>query len=728
MRLSVRQRRTLNMILCGALILGQLAGFVALPRPAQAALSADPNAEIIYIDDNGVIRVLDTEGDPRVEWFSPTGSWDQIVLMDVTGDGDMEILALDDIDDNNLRISVFDPVLAMGATDPSKQINGIPWDELWTTTIQGRARFVVGGDFDPGIPGDEIAVGFRRGDTTIIQIYNASSLGADGRPTGRDWKIHIEKEFPGINYRFGVAAQLDEEGADELVLIGQEGANSQLDVYRPDQDMFRADQKRTDSDVYQSVVAGQLSAGGGEELAVILSSEKPNRVSLRTFKANDKGGISTDESWAFAPNPEAVFLADIRGNGDKEVLFLRNYPRGQEGARLIMRDEWGNDQRQNRDLIEWKLMNGGSNNEFRAGAGGDVDGDGRDEIILLRNDRIRIYHRPETGNEGTSDFNDYMLPTDNKRINLLVADLDRNGFTTGPILQVSGNMIDAIVPSGSVSQEFTVNVQNVGTDGGVGISAIVPPGNGWVQLNPTFATTPATFRVRFNASGLQPGNYSTTMTLVASGSNVTNNNFVVYLNLTVIPPKIEPNPPIVSLYRFPCATDPCSEEEIAERNEPFTTTIELNGSTDLAFRAAVLGVPPQGGDSVTAATLEGLAGPITRGEIDANGNIVIFDDHGNSRTLVADEVSASATHTTTVMLDPHLTWITAATLDRDVVPADLSLQIDPSILTERSQREYAVVILVADSRAGTPNGNVTLIPVELANVGFLMWAGLIANE
>src|SRR3954466_2715707 len=88
MTVSVRQRRIINCLFIGAMLIGQVAAFLALPRPAKAALSADPNGEIVYIDDNGVIRVLDTQGSPLVQWFSPDGGWDQIVLLDVNNDGD----------------------------------------------------------------------------------------------------------------------------------------------------------------------------------------------------------------------------------------------------------------------------------------------------------------------------------------------------------------------------------------------------------------------------------------------------------------------------------------------------------------------------------------------------------------------------------------------------------------------------------------------------------------
>ncbi len=232
----------------------------------------------------------------------------------------------------------------------------------------------------------------------------------------------------------------------------------------------------------------------------------------------------------------------------------------------------------------------------------------------------------------------------------------------------------------------------------------------------------------FDATALDPGVYNTTMTLRATQTNVQNDNFVVYLNLTVIPPKLEPNPPILSIFRLPCETDPCSDGELAERNAPFTTTVRINGSNELTFRAAIIGVPSAAEGTAAAATTAGLAGPITGGAIDDNDNIVLYDDLGNSRTLGSDLVSSAAALSTTLLIDPALTWITSATVDSNVIPADLSMVISPTILTEEFQREYAVLVLVADTRAGTPNSNVVLVPIQFANIGDLTWISLLQKE
>jgi hypothetical protein len=225
--------------------------------------------------------------------------------------------------------------------------------------------------------------------------------------------------------------------------------------------------------------------------------------------------------------------------------------------------------------------------------------------------------------------------------------------------------------------------------------------------------------VSFDATNLEPGTYNTTMIMDANAENVQNDNFQIALRVTVVPPVLEPTPPILNYFRLPCEPSPCSEQEIANRNAPFTSTIEIGGSADLAFRAAVLGVPaPPTGASL--ASVGGLAGPITAGEVDSNGNIVIYDDLGNSRTLPSQEVSAAAVTSGTVVSDPLLTWITP-TLNSNVVPASLSLHINPSILGTGLQREFAVVVLVADTRAGSPSGNVVLVPVQIANVGDLSY-------
>jgi hypothetical protein len=726
MRLSLFKRHTFNYYLLATLVLAQAIGLLALPKAAAAAISADPNGEIVYIDNNGFIRVLDTQGDPLVQWVSPTGGWDDVALGDVNDDTDLEIIAMNR-DGDFVNIGVFDPVVAQGSLTPDQKINGIPWETYFETRIEGDGQFILADNFDDNIPGDEFAVGVQNDSGSFIQVWNANSLGSNGKPTGRDWKVHVEKEFP-ESYTFGIAGQLDGEGAVELVLFDDDSVETGMDVYRTENDFERLDGKSSDNDSYKKGAIGQIIADGNEELATILSVSRPDKDSLIVYEVDDSNELQVDESWAFAPQPDWVFLADIQGNGDKEVFFLRNYPDEQEGPRLIMRDDWGNDRERNEDLIEWNLMEGGDRNEFRRGTGGDVDGDGKEEVVIIRDDRIRLFHRPENGQEREADYTDYEFDTN--RDTIVIGDLDTIGFAEGPIFATDKVLIDAVVPAGTTSGEFTVQVTNISTAEGVTFNAVVPFGNSWVQLNSAVATTPATLRLRFNAVGLTQGIYQTTLTLTSQQQNVLNEPYVITLRLTVVPPELQPNPGVVSHFILPCASSTCTPEEIEARTEPFTQTIEVRGTNDLTYRAAIIGVPTQS-DGAAAASSGGLLGSITGGEIDANGNMVLYDEQGNSRTIPAGtgvqgearsgDVSIAAVLSNTWMIDPELTWISSLTSDTNAVPSTLTFTIDPSVVTEVGQREYAVLVLVADTRAGAPTQNVVLVPIEVARVNNLLW-------
>src|SRR5690606_13573169 len=112
MRLIHRRRRALAVWLATVFVASQIAVLFASPIPVQAKTletSSDPSDEIVYIDADGVIRVLDPQGDPLVEWFSPSGGWRTVALLDVNNDGDMEIAAMGQNGDN-VKIAFFDPV------------------------------------------------------------------------------------------------------------------------------------------------------------------------------------------------------------------------------------------------------------------------------------------------------------------------------------------------------------------------------------------------------------------------------------------------------------------------------------------------------------------------------------------------------------------------------------------------------------------------------------------
>lgn len=706
------RRRSLHYLLV-TVLLAQVVALAASIHTAQAATSADPAEEIVYVDSEGIIRVLDTQGDPLVQWFSPTGGWHWIALGDVNDDGDQEIVAAGR-DGDWVRVAVFDPVVASGATDPNKKINGIPWDILYEVRFPGQAQFIYAGDYDAGVPGDEIVIGYRDGvGTTYVDIWNANSLGPDGKPTGRDWKPHIQKSFTNEKYEFVTSGQIIEGGTEEIILFDRTSVETRFDVFRPDQDFERVDGKRSDNDRFRMAAIGQIRAGGDEETAVAVSASRPDKASLIIYRTDDDDELSADKDFAFAPQPEHVFLADISGNGDQEVFFLRKYPERKEGPRLIMRDEWGSDRNRHPE-IELALMDEGSRNEFQIGAGGDVDGDGKDEVVIARDNRIRIFTRPDQNVTNSSSWVDY-ANISSDRDNLVIGDLDAIGFTQGPVLTVDKTLIEASLSAGTISGEYIFTVSNIATPDPVTINALLPAGLGWATLNPATSTItagqPATFRVRFNATNLPPGRYSSTITLT-SPQPVTNQPLSIALDLTVIPPKLQPEPGGLSIYQVPCDLTDCSPAEEAERNGPITRTIRIGGSNDLVYQAAIVGMPD---DVVSAASEGGFQGEIKGGEIDEQGRMVLYDANGNTR-VIGGEVSAAAVHTNTWTIDANVDWIVSAYSDNNGVPSTLTLVLDPTKLEATNDVERAILVLVADTRAGSPPENVKLVQIEILRV------------
>ena len=688
-----RLRRRLNLGILTTLLLAQFAALLTSPYTVRAAMSADPNEEIVYIDNNGVIKVLDTQGDPLVDFVSPTNGWERIDVADVNDDGDMEILALKE-SDGTTTIAVFDPVVYQGALDPNKKTpNGLPWDTLYEASFAGIGKYIVGGDFDTGIPGEEFAVGYR--DTNehyYVEIWKAASLDNNGKPTGRDWTLHVRKDYD-KHYASAAAGQLTDGGADELVLVDDDKPDSYLDVFQVDADFLRLDGKSSDSNQYRQAVIGQIIEDGKEEIATILSVDRASRESLLVYEMNSSNEMDTDEDWqwAFAPQPEHVFLGDISGNGDDEVFFLRKFPDGDVGPRLIMRDDWGDDRDKHPD-IELSLD---TDNGYQGGAAGDVDGDGKDEIVIVRDNNLRVYMRPDNNVDRSSDIQNYSVSTDKKSV--LLANLDTNGFIEGPSFATDVTLVEASVATGTKSGTYAVRVTNQSTTDAVTFNALKPASDNWVTVNPTVATTPATINVSFDATSLPVGVYRSTLTLT-SGQTVLNQPYTIDLELNVEPASIQPAIGIAGLFHDPC-TDPVTA---------MTETIKIGGTNDLRFVAAVLGVPT---DTVSLASVTGLQGPITGGKVDDDGNMVLYDAAGNQQTIPSSNVSASAVLSTSLPIDASLPWLTEVSFDTMQVPSTLTVKGDLTKLGADFAPQHAVLVLVADTRAGLPPDNVTIIPI-----------------
>ena len=512
-----RHRRSISAFTLVAILLAELAGISVTPHPAFAATGGDKAAEIVYLTDQGVIRVLDPvhPDQGEVQWLSPTGGWNEIALGDVNNDGDKEIIA---ISSDNHKLTIFDPVVASGIVDPNKKINNIPWDTLFQLDVPGTPVLVAAGNFDPNIPGDEICYVYQEDNgkyNVTVLDPTGDSIQPNGNSNGRNWSVHVSKEFD-HPWTYIASGNIDGSGADDVVLVNSKSTLTEFDYFQPDNDFHREDGKSSDTDSYQKVAVGQIIAGGPDELAVIRSVDRASKSSLLVYTTDTSNlQLSTDEEWAFAPQPEFVFLADITGNGDKEVFFLRKNAPG--GSRLIMRDKWGGDQ-SNQPTIELSLSPEGDDNGYQVGAGGDVFGYNRDEVIIMRDNNIRIYRNLYSSE---SDYVDYNVNTNKK--GLAVGDLDGSGTIQGPQFAVSTNQVTGSVPTGTQGGSFQLTLTNSSTNDAIPFTIQDAPS--WLVLNPNFGNTPMTITGSFNATQLAIGKYTATLLIHSPNTSVLNQDY-----------------------------------------------------------------------------------------------------------------------------------------------------------------------------------------------------------
>lgn len=657
MKKSLHQPLHVSLIL---LLLGTLLpGALLSPTVAVAETSADPDGEIVYLDNTGVIRILDLlqSGSAKVDWVSPTGGWENIALGDVNNDGDKEIISIKDTS-GVTTLTVWDPVVANGAFD-AKTPNGIPWAKLYERTDQGNQQVLGTGRLDPNLPGDHIAYVLEINSNLqrLIVLKPTSAT-----PNGREWTTHFTRDF-NEQWETISIGNVDNTGADEIALVDRE--QGRLSVYRAD-GTSGAILNRTGTDrPYRVGLIAQFDGNRGKDVIAIRNGEL--LPSYFVIKYED-GSFSEIKSEAFNPSPRFAFAADINDDGKEEIVMLRQSSATGNVVRLIVR---GDDQSKVPVELEQFLD---KDNGYTSGAGGDVDGDGRDEIIIMRDNNIRVYENPERN----ASFRDYGFQTNKDSI--LIGDLDRNGFRIGNILSSSISTIEETlqIGVGGVTKQF--ELRNA-TDGTVPISyKIEVEGNPtWLSVNPTFGNTPAFVSYQANALNLAAGDYTTRIRITSDNTSVINQPFFITVKLKVTPALLEPRPSGLA-FSYLASQQPVT----------LTQIVSIFGTDGVRYTAAVASVP-----AVQSAAAS-LTGEITNGYLAEDGRMIVQDAAGNEAVLAQDNAAVS--------------WLTVSPAE-GVVPGNLTLTALSSNQTNNFDQAY--IVIIGDARTGQPPQNVRLVPITI---------------
>lgn len=232
--------------------------------------------------------------------------------------------------------------------------------------------------------------------------------------------------------------------------------------------------------------------------------------------------LQTIEGVEYYPNMDDVAGGDINGDGDEEVLLIR---KDAVHVPLVVRNPAG-------VALPRKV-------EIQAGGGwkridgGDFDGDGKDEIFILRETAYRIYTEPATTDAATTVSGSYLLQ-------FAIGNLDGTGVPQAPILQVSANSVTFVYDSATLPPAQSVQVTNVGAGGSVAWTATVTQGQDWLSVTPTSGTTPGTLVLSVNPVGLGSGTYTGKVRVDAAGA--ANSPQIITVTLTVSVPILSVQP------------------------------------------------------------------------------------------------------------------------------------------------------------------------------------------
>ncbi len=671
---------TLNITLIIALLAGLILP-LANARVSEAAPVATGDDEIIYIDTTGFIRVIDPNvpaGQQEIKWASPEGGWLDFATGDFNNDGDQEIVAI-----TTNKLTIFDPVYRSTAGDADGEFDLVPWKRLYEQALPGRPNLIDAGNMDQNVAGDEIIVGYDVNEGTVkyrLEVLKTT----DGKGTA--WTTHLNPGY-GAPWKFVTVGNINNVGSDDLVLIRD--ADWRVDAREVDNNLNLIFNRSGNSlFTYVHAAVGQMYAGGTGEVAIartFAGTDQSPSVLIYQFK-NNQWQIETspnDDSLNYYPHPSFLFMADINGNGDDELILLRSVPAGAQSSRMFMVNR-GSDQ------LPKFVSRLDSDNGYKVGAGGDVDGDGKDEVVIMRNNTIRNFYAPESGNAAL--FTDYPKATNSKSLRL--ADLDGSGYTAGPRFNASPDTINITLKAGTANPNtISVDLTNTGSGGSIPFTATNEGNSPWFTFSVGGASTPATIFINnIDATNLTPGSYTGRIRITSSNTSVLNQPYYITINLTVTPADFFVTPSTLGFV------------SLGDHSQIISQTVTINGLPGLKFSAAILDLP-----TINAAQ-QALGGMPGFGYITDAGEIVLSNNLGETFTAQLAQPDRGLLSAAATSWPSGVPWATAESTG-NAIPDTLTVTVSPTLSS--SAADTAVLVIIADERAGDTAENAVFVPLSL---------------
>ena len=646
--------------------------------PAQIALAepaAGPDDEIIYIDSSNFIRVIDPNvetGTQEITWSSPDANWFDFATGDFNNDGDDEIVAI-----GGGRLTVFDPVVRDSSIVPDGAPNLVPWVRLHERSMP-NADIIGAGNLDQNVPGDEIVVGYNVSEPNGINYRVDVLKTGDG---GRSWITHISQGY-GAKWNYIKVGNINSVGSDDLLMGRTTAFDSLVEAHEVDNN-FATIFSRGDSTIFtqRDGAIGQIYGGGTGEAVWLRSfngtTEAPVMLLYQFTNGawqivEDSNNAESDDSAHFNPHPYKVVTGDINGNGDDEIIWLRDAPSGNTSIVRLVVINRGSDAL---PAFETPLD---SDNGYRTLATGDPDGDGRDEVAIMRSNRIVVFTAVESGN--TSLTRDYSNIGTNSR-SLQFANLDGNGFVAGARFSASPTSLAVSLVSGTKdTQVLNIQLTNIGSGGNLPITISKEGNSAWFNFSLGTNTTPANiFVTPFDATNLAPGVYKDRLMVTSSNSGVLNQPFYIPVEMTV------------TAATFTLSSSPMSMAFSPSDTLTRTHTVGVGGLPGLTFSAAILSQP-----EVRAATAA-LGTKPTQAHFAESGALILGNGVDEYTTSISrSDVQAQAASASD--WPSAFPWIQASSAGT-VVPGNITIAVLPALMPADTASN-GVLLVLADDRAG----------------------------